>query len=222
MDANELLARYAPGLRKVNPEFDPSWVKARWRFCEPAGQPVVTVGYRERIPPLDTAVPGLVLANTTQIYPEDRGTNYAVRLGEDAARAARAAGGGVISLDRREKRLLLAAVLLAVIVRIAYIAATRGHTLAGDEFEYNREARFFAGGDWFFSLTSFGNPHQTTWKSPAYGTFLGVLYSVFGGSVDRSLVVQNLLVAPLVVGLTFLLGVAPSTARKTTLSVCRR
>ncbi len=39
LDANELLARYAPGLRKVNPEFDPSWVKARWRFCEPAGQP---------------------------------------------------------------------------------------------------------------------------------------------------------------------------------------
>ncbi len=34
----------------------------------------------------------------------------------------------MISLDRREKRLLLAAVLLAVIVRIAYIAATRGHT----------------------------------------------------------------------------------------------
>jgi hypothetical protein len=28
-----------------------------------------------------------VLANTTQIYPEDRGTNYAVRLGTDAARA---------------------------------------------------------------------------------------------------------------------------------------
>jgi hypothetical protein len=46
----------------------------------------VTVGYAERIPPLRTPVPGLVLANTTQIYPEDRGTNYAVRLGDDAAR----------------------------------------------------------------------------------------------------------------------------------------
>ena len=31
-----------------------------------------------------TGVPGLVLANTTQVYPEDRGTNYAVRLGDDA------------------------------------------------------------------------------------------------------------------------------------------
>ncbi len=35
----------------------------------------------------ETGVPGLVLANTTQIYPEDRGTNYTVRLGGDAARA---------------------------------------------------------------------------------------------------------------------------------------
>jgi hypothetical protein len=47
----------------------------------------VTVGYGDRIPPLRTPAPGLVLANTTQVYPEDRGTNYAVRLGEQAARA---------------------------------------------------------------------------------------------------------------------------------------
>jgi hypothetical protein len=51
----------------------------------------VTVGYRERIPPLETGAPGLFLANTTQVYPEDRGTNYAVRLGEQAARVV--AGG---------------------------------------------------------------------------------------------------------------------------------
>ena len=36
---------------------------------------------------LQTGVPNLILANTTQIYPEDRGTNYAVRLGGDAADA---------------------------------------------------------------------------------------------------------------------------------------
>lgn len=91
-DADGLLAAYTPGLRKVNPAFDPSWVKAKWRFVEPAGQPVVTVGYHRGIPPLDTGLPGLVLANTTQIYPEDRGTNYAVRLGEDAAVALLAQG----------------------------------------------------------------------------------------------------------------------------------
>jgi protoporphyrinogen oxidase len=87
LDPDELVDRYLPGLRKINPEFSREWIKDRWMFREPAGQPIVTVGYHERIPPLDTGVPGLVLANTTQIYPEDRGTNYSVRLGEEAVGA---------------------------------------------------------------------------------------------------------------------------------------
>ena len=82
---DEVLDRYTPGLRKVNAVFSRGWVRDAWLFREPAAQPIVTLGYRERIPPLKTGVPGLVLANTTQVYPEDRGTNYAVRLGEQAA-----------------------------------------------------------------------------------------------------------------------------------------
>jgi protoporphyrinogen oxidase len=82
---DELLATYEAGLRKVNPSFSRDWVRRYWVFREPAAQPVVTVGYQDRIPPLDTGVRGLILANTTQIYPEDRGTNYSVRLGSDAA-----------------------------------------------------------------------------------------------------------------------------------------
>ena len=58
-----------------------------WLHREPAAQPIVTVGYRERIPPLQTPVRGLVLANTTQIFPRTAGTNYAVRVGDEAARA---------------------------------------------------------------------------------------------------------------------------------------
>jgi protoporphyrinogen oxidase len=81
----ELLERYEPGLRMINQAFSRDWVRRLWTFHEPAAQPVVTVGYRQRIPPLETGAPGLVLANTTQIYPEDRGTNYSVRLGTQAA-----------------------------------------------------------------------------------------------------------------------------------------
>ncbi len=87
LDDDALLARYEPGLRAVNPEFSRAWVKRSWRHVEPAAQPIVTVGYGQRIPPLRTPAAGLVLANTTQVYPEDRGTNYAVRLGDEAARA---------------------------------------------------------------------------------------------------------------------------------------
>lgn len=87
LDPDGLLSAYEPGLRKVNPGFERSWVRERWLFREPAAQPIVTVGYGQRIPPLATGVPGLLLANTTQIYPEDRGTNYSVRLGGQAAEA---------------------------------------------------------------------------------------------------------------------------------------
>jgi protoporphyrinogen oxidase len=87
LDADQLIEHYTAGLRRVNPGFDRSWVRERWLFREPAGQPIVTVGYPQRMPPLDTGVPGLVLANTTQIYPEDRGTNYSVRLADQAMAA---------------------------------------------------------------------------------------------------------------------------------------
>ena len=94
LDADALLARYEDGLRKVNPGYSRGWVRELWLHREPAAQPIVTVGYHERIPALRTPAAGLVLANTTQVYPEDRGTNYAVRLGDDAARelVAHAAG----------------------------------------------------------------------------------------------------------------------------------
>jgi protoporphyrinogen oxidase len=90
LDADALLARYEPGLRAVNPSFSRAWVERSWLHAEPAAQPIVTVGYGQRIPPLRTPAAGLVLANTTQVYPEDRGTNYAVRLGEQAAAAVSA------------------------------------------------------------------------------------------------------------------------------------
>jgi protoporphyrinogen oxidase len=86
LDYDELVTAYEPGLRRLNPAFDRAWVRERWVFREPDAQPIVTVGYPDRMPPLATGVPGLVLANTTQVYPEDRGTNYAVELGERAVR----------------------------------------------------------------------------------------------------------------------------------------
>jgi protoporphyrinogen oxidase len=87
LSPDELLAEYLPGLRRVNPDFSPDWVVRSWLFREPAAQPIVPTGYSRRIPPLRTPVDGLVLANTTQIYPEDRGTNYSVRLGDQAVEA---------------------------------------------------------------------------------------------------------------------------------------
>ena len=52
---------------------------------EAAAQPVVTKGYSAQMPDHRTPIRGLYLANTTQIYPEDRGTNYSVRMGKHVA-----------------------------------------------------------------------------------------------------------------------------------------
>jgi len=85
MDAGEALKNFESGIRRLNPEFDISWVRDAWLFSDPAGQPVITTNYSNSIPSIETGVSGLTLANTTQIYPEDRGQNYSFRLGERAA-----------------------------------------------------------------------------------------------------------------------------------------
>lgn len=81
----ELLTHYLPTLKQINPDFGRDWVEESWLFREDAAQPVVTKGYSRRIPSHRTPVEGLYLANTAQIYPQDRGMNYSVRLGKTAA-----------------------------------------------------------------------------------------------------------------------------------------
>jgi len=79
--AEELMMHYLPSLREINSDFDVDWVEDSWLFREDAAQPIITCGYSRRIPSYETPVEDLYLANTTQIYPQDRGMNYSVRLG---------------------------------------------------------------------------------------------------------------------------------------------
>ena len=86
MSAEELLAAYLPHLQKINPQFDPSWVKEYFHHKIDGAQPIIGVNYGQRIPDHRTPFRNLYLVNTTQIYPEDRGTNYSVRMGRQVAR----------------------------------------------------------------------------------------------------------------------------------------
>src|SRR6185312_7136318 len=81
MAEDAVIDSYLPHLRKVNKQFDKSWLSNYWVFRERAAQPIITLNYSERLPDHRTPLSGLYLANTSQIYPEDRGTNYSVRLG---------------------------------------------------------------------------------------------------------------------------------------------
>jgi protoporphyrinogen oxidase len=85
---DELLAAYLPHLKRINPQFEPGWIEDCHLFADDAGQPIVGTNYSRQIPEHRTPIAGLYLANTTQIYPEDRGMNYSVRLGMNISKMA--------------------------------------------------------------------------------------------------------------------------------------
>ena len=85
MDSDAIIEAYLPHLARINPAFDRSWITNSWVYRERAAQPIIPMRYSERIPERRTPLENLYLANTTQIYPEDRGTNYSVRLGDEIA-----------------------------------------------------------------------------------------------------------------------------------------
>ena len=86
MPQEELLATYIPHLKKINPDFDRSWIIEDHYHKVDGAQPIIGLNYSQQIPNHRTPIKNLYLANTTQIYPEDRGTNYSVRMGRQVAR----------------------------------------------------------------------------------------------------------------------------------------
>ncbi|MBM4457754.1 MAG: NAD(P)/FAD-dependent oxidoreductase [Chloroflexi bacterium] len=81
-----LLERFLPAMKRLNPECDRSWVKETWLWKTPYAQPVPPLNHSKNIPPIRTPVSGLYFASMSQVYPWDRGTNFAVEIGRRAAR----------------------------------------------------------------------------------------------------------------------------------------
>ena len=83
---DEILELFLPPLKRINPKFDPSWVKKSWIYRTKYAQPVPELNHSEKIPPLKTPLPGLYFASMSQVYPWDRGTNFAVEIGRRVAK----------------------------------------------------------------------------------------------------------------------------------------
>ncbi len=78
----EVIAEFLPYLQRLVPTFTLDDVLESWLFKAPFAQPIVTTEYKEHIPPLETPLAGLWMANMFQIYPHDRGQNYSFELAE--------------------------------------------------------------------------------------------------------------------------------------------
>jgi protoporphyrinogen oxidase len=93
LSQEELLARFLPVLPRFNPKFSPDWVRKTWLFRTPYAQPVPLVDHSRNIPPIQTPIPDLYFASMSQVYPWDRGTNFAVEIGRRAARLMQGSKG---------------------------------------------------------------------------------------------------------------------------------
>ncbi len=85
MSEQALISVFAASLSRFNPAFSPEWMTDAWVFREPYAQPVPFVNHSRRLPALRTPLAGLWFASMSHVYPWDRGTNYAVKLGRNVA-----------------------------------------------------------------------------------------------------------------------------------------
>jgi protoporphyrinogen oxidase len=85
LSQEELLERFITALPRFNPRFHPDWVRKSWLFRTRYAQPVPLVNHSQNIPAITTPIPGLYFASMSQVYPWDRGTNFAVEIARQAA-----------------------------------------------------------------------------------------------------------------------------------------
>ncbi|WP_037313354.1 NAD(P)/FAD-dependent oxidoreductase [Ruegeria halocynthiae] len=86
MAPEDLKERWYGEIKKIFPEFDRQAVVDDGLFRLRNAQHIVDIGFEEnKLVPHQTPCPGVLMCNFSQIYPMDRGTNYAVRDGDRMA-----------------------------------------------------------------------------------------------------------------------------------------
>lgn len=86
MSAEQLLEFSLPHIRRIFAGFERSQICGHHVWRAPYAQPLIERHYSKLICPTETPIKGLYIATMAQIYPEDRGTNYAIREGRRIGR----------------------------------------------------------------------------------------------------------------------------------------
>ncbi len=85
LSKEQILEKFLPSLKRFNPSFETEWVRDSWMFRTAYAQPVPELNHSEAIPDVRTPIPGLWFASMSQVYPWDRGTNFAVEIARRTA-----------------------------------------------------------------------------------------------------------------------------------------
>jgi protoporphyrinogen oxidase len=86
LSKEDLVERFSPSLKRINPDFQMDWINNVWLWKTNYAQPVPMVNHSRNIPSIQTPLQGLYFASMSQVYPWDRGTNFAVEIARKAAR----------------------------------------------------------------------------------------------------------------------------------------
>ena len=81
MSSEEFLEYSLPFIKKMFPLFEREWVKKIHLWKADWAQPVVERHYSKLLPSDEYSTAGFYISTMAQVYPEDRGTNYAIRQG---------------------------------------------------------------------------------------------------------------------------------------------
>jgi protoporphyrinogen oxidase len=81
MNADDMLDYALPYLQKMFPKMERNWIKRHHLWRARWSQPIVEKNYSTLLPSQDGPKFGFHVCSMAQIYPEDRGTNYAIREG---------------------------------------------------------------------------------------------------------------------------------------------
>lgn len=85
MSDDELVEFSIPHLQKMFPAFSRGWIKDVHVWRADYAQPIAEKHYSTLVPGRITPLENVFVTSMAQVYPEDRGTNYAVREGKSLA-----------------------------------------------------------------------------------------------------------------------------------------
>ena len=86
LNEDELKRHWFNQLKLIFPKFDQQYITDSRLFKLKNAQHIVDVGFEDKIPDTKTPFDNIYLSNFSQIFPIDRGTNYAVRDGFKTAK----------------------------------------------------------------------------------------------------------------------------------------